>query len=166
MSEKVIYGQAWIFEDKLVQDITRFSEDGTCTTGLETIIDNIWDDLLSDGGQWKSNGKGYFYWEVDQTSMENDDVTVKVMIPCPQPKFGLFEEPLDPEEGSEYAQMWKKRIQTRRENAEKETTIQRKEIYLQGFSFIDENGNTVTYPEMTVNNTPDGDIASLLNILF
>lgn len=165
MSEKTIYGQAWISNGKVVQDVTIFSETG-CKDQLNVLVEDIWEDLTSESGTYKSNDKkNYFYWEYDQTSIDNDDVTVKARLGCPEPKAGLFKEPLDLDNASgDYAKYWMQKMIVSRENANRELCIQRKEIYLHGCSYFDYTGAEHVIPDMYINNEDCGDITNLLNL--
>ena len=58
MSELIVKGQAWIVDNKLVQDQITFSDSDTTkngTTETVTLIENIWDDLFSGSGKYKWN---------------------------------------------------------------------------------------------------------------
>jgi hypothetical protein len=87
MSELVIKGQAWILDDKFVQDQIVFSDSNTSNNGassVSVILENIWDDLFSGAGTYKWNNNGYFYWEyemTDTTSETGDLVTIKFECP-------------------------------------------------------------------------------------
>ena len=99
MSEsKTIKGQVWIQhisdyprKDSLVQEQLLVIPKQDITTNTVTLIENIWDDLKSDG-TYKWNGKKYFYWEYKMTDTENEDVEVTVKFECPRPYNDFFSE--------------------------------------------------------------------------
>ena len=184
---KTIKGQAWISGDSLVQDIITMTANGlsvTSTESTETLISNIWDDLTdqnpSDQYHYKTNGKGYFYWETMMTSMEDDDIEVKVNIECPKPKPTLFPEPYNPEDYTDekkYSKYWVTKLKTAQENYENEYAIQRKEVIFNGCSYLKtdqlpEGASADNYPEgweiklpdYTFNNSDLGDITNLLSM--
>ena len=56
-----IKGQAWIYKDtSLVQDEIRIYDNSITSNVIVTLIDNIWNDLLSSAGQWKKSGEKFF----------------------------------------------------------------------------------------------------------
>lgn len=166
MADKIIKGQAWISGDSLVQDQILLTSDGKSSENTVTLIANIWDDLTkASGNEYKTNGKGYFFWEVEMTSMEDDDTIVTINIECPKPKPGLFQEPYDPESvDSSYAKYWVAKMKTAQENYENEYAIQRKEVVFKGTTYQDQEGQDVTLPDYTFNNTDIGDITNLLSL--
>lgn len=162
---KLIKGQVWISGDSLLQDQILILPNGTSSTNTVPLINNIWEDLLSEGGQYKTNKKGYFYWEAKMTDVENNDVEVTVMIECPRPKDGLFEEPYDPEKGKgEWAKYWLTKYKTTAENALEKMTIQKKEIVFPGTEYINQYGELVKVEEKRVTNDNLGDISNLLSM--
>ena len=170
MSEsKTIKGHAWIEGDSLVQEQTLIvpgSLTGS-TTGNVVLIADIWDDLMSSSGTYKFNSKkDYFFWEVEQTSIDDDSTTVIVRYDCPRPKEGLFEEPYDPESVSgEWAKYWVTKFKTASENYEYKAAIQKKEIVFPGTSYYDfSQDQMVTTEETRVKNTDLGDIENLLSL--
>lgn len=165
MDERIIYGQAWIHGDKLLQDQIKFTVDGTCTESVVTLVENIWDDLSSAGTYKSNDAKNYFYWEYTRTKMDDDSSTVTVRIECPRPKPGLFEKPYDPESVSgDYAKHWVSRMKSASENGEKAYTIQKKEVLLRGTTYMTQNGELKTIEDITVENDDLGDITNLLNL--
>ena len=86
---KTIYGQAWVQGDSLVQEQLLVSSDPKIpvTENVISLIDNIWDNLTTDKESstygYKTNGKKYFYWEVEVTSLEDETVKVKIEAPVP-----------------------------------------------------------------------------------
>lgn len=165
MADKIIKGQAWIYENSLVQDQTLITTNGTSENTV-VLIENIWDDLTkASGNQYKTNNKGYFYWEVDMTSMEDDDVEVKVNVECPKPKPGLFQEPYDPDSvDSSYAKYWVGKMKTAQENYDNEYAIQRKEVVFTGSTYLDQTGEAVVLDDYTFINSDLGDISNLLSL--
>ena len=166
MESKTIKGQAWIQGNSLVQDQILITTGGQTSENVIVLIENIWDDLKSDSGTYKTNDKGYFYWEYEMTDSEDDDVTVTVKIECPKPKEGLFTEPYDPDSyNGKYAKYWVEKFKTAAENYEYKAAIQKKEIVFPGTEYVNPNdGSLVTVKEMKVKNTDIGDITNLLNL--
>lgn len=185
-NSKTILGQAWVFKDSLLQDQIEVTTNGMFEKTV-TLIENIWDDLTdespSDNYHYKTNGKGYFYWEVKMTSLEDDDIEVSVFIECPRPKPGLFPEPYDPSDYDEnskpYSNYWVTKLQIAQKNYENEYAIQRKEVTFKGFgegeyqdqtgsTEFTEDGETKDYSEIygdyTFTNSDIGDITNLLSL--
>lgn len=161
---KTILGQAWISGDSLVQDQILVTTNGMSENTV-VILQDIWSDLTSNNGTYKTNDKGYFYWEVNMTSMEDDDITVKVNIECPKPKPGLFQEPYDPESvDGKYAKYWVGKMKIAQENYNNEYAIQRKEVTLKGLNYLDQGGENITMPDVTFTNSDIGDITNLLSL--
>jgi hypothetical protein len=93
-----IKGQVWIYNNtSLVQDQVLMME-GANSASVITLIENIWEDLLSPVGQWKraNNNPKYFYWEFNQTDVIDAEPVdgkypeVKVKIECPRPAPGFI----------------------------------------------------------------------------
>lgn len=174
---KTILGQAWIFHnngtDSLVQDQILVTTKGMSENTV-VLIPNIWNDLTDEEPSaqyhYKTNKKGYFYWEVEMTSMEDDDIKVKVNIECPKPKPGLFQEPYDPDSynNDTYSKYWVAKMKTAKENYENEYAIQRKEVVFKGFdtdTYQDQTGEYLNdYNDYTFNNSDLGDITNLLSL--
>ena len=164
---KVIKGQAWIDNNSLVQEQIMVIPGRSAITNVVALIEDIWEDLTSASGTYKSGSKpGYFYWEYEMTDTENDEVTKTIYYECPRPKVDLFTEPYDPEtvEG-DYAKYWVERMRVASENYEKAYAIQRKEILLKGTSYFDmETEDVKTIDDIVETNTNLGDITSLLNL--
>ena len=162
---KIIKGQAWIDKDALVQEQIMIIPGRPATTNVVALIPDIWEDLTSSGGTYKSNGGKYFYWEYEMTDSENDDAVVTVRYECPRPKPNLFPEPYDPESvDGDYAKYWVERMKTASENYEKAYAIQRKEIILKGTEYLDSEGSIVKIEDKVESNTNLGDIMSLLGL--
>ena len=163
---KLIKGQAWINGNSLVQDQILITADGKSCENTVVLIEDIWDDLTkASGNEYQTNNKGYFFWEVEMTSLESDDDTVKVNIECPRPKPGLFQEPYDPESvDSSYAKYWVNKMKIAQENYENEYAIQRKEVVFDGTTYLDQEGNTEEIPDYVFNNSDLGDITNLLSL--
>lgn len=163
---KTIKGQAWIYGNSLVQDQIMVIPGVDSVSNVVCLIEDIWEDLTSATGTYKTNGKGYFYWEYKQTFLENPDLEVTVFYECPMPKEGLFEEPYDPESAaSEYSKYWLGKFKTAAENYEEKYAIQKKVIVFPGTEYME--GNTGTYhkvEETVVKNNDLGDIENLLNL--
>lgn len=176
-NEKIILGQAWIFENKLMQDQTVIYPGGKYTENTVVLIDDIWDNLFNHGGseddgtQYKTNGKGYFYWPIKCTPLYSDDETVEVFIECPKPRedeqierLGEVEIQEGEDTTQEWAKYWKKRLDTTMENVRKNLTIQRKEIILPGTKWIDPEGNVQETEEKVIQT--DHELGSIANLLM
>jgi len=158
---KLIKGQAWVSNGKLMQDQIAIFPGGKSTSNVVVLIDDIWADLLSTG-TYKTNGKGYFYWEVEQTSIDDDNVNVTVYIECPKPREEDFAN-LSTASG-EWAEYWLNRYNTAMENAEKYLTIQKKELVFPGSRYLNQYGETVTIEDSKETNNELGSIANLLSM--
>ena len=168
MSEtKMIKGQAWISGKSLVQDQVMVVPGVDSFSNTICLIEDIWEDLTSASGQYKTNGHGYFYWEYKQTSMENPDVEVTIFFECPKPKEGLFKPPYDPDEvEGDYAKYWVARYKTADENYNYNYAIQKKEIVFPETEYYSwKTGEFETIEETKVENNDLGPIDNLLNVL-
>ena len=177
MSEdnNVIKGQAWISNDKLLQDQI-IEINGVLTENTVVLIPDIWDNLFNNGDSnysVKSNKKGYFYWEVEVTPIDNDNIgqlNEKMFIECPKPREDQFDRlnEVQVEEGEDvsenWAKYWKKRFDITMENAENKMTIQRKEVVFGGSNYIDPEGNLKTIEEQHVQ--VDHELGSIANLLM
>lgn len=175
---KTILGDAYITKsdskgtESLVQAqtlITQINGKIVMTDNIVTLIDDIWNnDLLTDSGTYKTNGKGYFYWEVDKTDIENDDITVKEKINCPAPLEKYYDQLVDGKFSGDYATYWKTKIETARSNYEKEAAILKKEVILNpgpDYNLVD--GTHVTQEKKTVvRDNPLNELGNLLSELF
>ena len=170
---KLIKGQAWISGSSLVQDQILITTVGTSENTV-VLISNIWEDLttLSDSHEYKTNNRGYFFWEVEMTSMEDDDTVVKVNIECPKPDVNIdpFRNP-EPDNqwtaeeiSGNYAKYWVTKLAKIMEDAENEYAIQRKEVIFKGCEYLDQEGNTITKQDYVFKNSDIGDITNLLSL--
>ena len=133
---KTLLGQIWIQDDKLLQEQTLITTSGI-SDNVVVLIDDIWNDLLSNSGTYKSKGS-YFYWEEKVTSIEDDDIEVDTKIECPKPRYEDIEKlknNYDPETGSisgeysgDYALYWAKKAYETELTYENEMAVQRKEV--------------------------------------
>lgn len=160
---KTIYGQAWVFDNKVLQDQITIFPNGTSEEKVVTIIPDIWDDLFSSEGEYKTNGKGYFYWEVQMTDIGDDDITVPFLVECPKPRDVDYDRLLDNPSG-EWAEYWAGKYNTALKNAEDKLTIQKKEIVFPGSTYLDQNGVAQTIDEIRETNYELGSIANLLSM--
>lgn len=164
---KTVYGQAYIYNDSLIQETITFTEgQSDCINGINVIVENIWTDLMSASGQYRFNGaKNYFFWPYTMTSVEDDDVTVTVNYNCPQPKEGLLTPDMaDNSVSGEWAKYWLAKIKEANTNAENALAIQRKEITFPGSSYIGQDGEVTTIDDYVFRNNDLGDITNLLNL--
>lgn len=161
---KIVKGQAWISNDALIQEQITFTPGKQPTTTVVKLIDNIWDDLTSDKGTYKSNDKKtYFYWEVEQSDISGDG-EIKVMIECPKPKEGLFNPPYDETPKGDWAKYWLEKFKTTYNNFQQRSTIQPKEVVFPGTEYINQQGETVKVEERRVPRDNFGDITNLLSM--
>lgn len=170
--DKIIYGDYYIIRnqdgsDSLVQYQTLVSK---LTTGKIIISDNtvvlikdIWKDLLSDNGTYKTNGKGYFYYEIKKTSIDNDDITIQEKFECPKPDEMYQDRIADGEFSGSYADYWKDKINKARENYQKESVILKNEILLKGTEYEVPNKH-IKVDNITVKRSDTG-ISELGNLL-
>lgn len=164
MSSKTIKGQAWIQGDSLVQEQILIAPGLASSTNVISLIPDIWADLTSGAGKYKTNGKGYFWWEIKVTDM-NEDSEVTIKYECPRPKEGLYLEPYDLSKADgEYSKYWIGRLKAAVANYEASSAIQKKEIVFPGTSYINQNGNLVELTETKENNSDIGDITNLLGM--
>lgn len=163
---KIIKGQAWISGDSLVQDQIMVIPGVDSVSNVVCLIKNIWEDLVSSSGQYKTNDKGYFYWEYKQTFIDNPDLEITVNFECPSPKPGLFSEPYDPDAvQGDYAKYWVNKFKIAAENYEERIAIQRKQITFPGTEYIEANSGQIREIEqVTVDNTDLGTIENLLTL--
>ena len=177
-STKTIYGDVYITKvdsketESLVQVqtlVTQINGKIIMTDNIVTIIEDIWEgDLLSDSGTYKTNGKGYFYWEVDKTDIENDDITIKEKVSCPNPLEKYYDRIVKGEFSGSYADYWKTKIETARTNYENEAAILKKEVILTAgpeYNLVDDTHVT---PEnkTIVRDNPLNELGNLLSELF
>lgn len=168
---KTIYGQAWISGNSLVQEqLLIIPGSSVVSENTVVLIEDIWKNLTEEPGSsnygYKTNGKKYFYWEVQMTDMEDDTVIKKVKIECPAPKEGLFEEPYDLDKVSgDYAKYWVNKYKIAQENNEASFAIQRKSITFPGTTYVDyRTGELKKREEIKVENNDLGDISNLLGL--
>ena len=171
----VIKGQAWISttinddgteKSSLVQDQVMDVPGVDCFSNVVCLIDDIWEDLTSAAGLYKSNGDGYFYWEYQQNAMDDPEVEITIKYECPQPKEGLFEPPFDPDavEG-EYSKYWVAKMKKATENYEYKMAVQKKEIVFPKHEYLEwSTGQIKTVDETKVVNNDLADIENLLNL--
>lgn len=164
---KTLYGNVWVNAGKsLVQDVIVVLPGGQMLDNTVILIDDIWEDLLSSGGKWKTNGKGYFYWVISHTDIGNDDLTIEVSYQCPEPN--LIANPLLHDKiikgNGDWATYWKERIEKVEKNYEEKYAIQRKSITLQGTEWIDQTGNVQKIEASTHQLNSFGDIENLLGM--
>ena len=170
---KIIKGQAWIEGNCLVQEQILLVI-GSKNTSYNTVvlIDDIWADLKSDSGTYKTNSKkDYFYWEVEMTDTENEDNYITVNFECPKPKDDLLRNPANAwklidksEVKGDYATYWWNKLKLAEENYENSAAIQRKEVTFAGTQYVNQVGDTVTLDDIVFKNDDLSDISNLLNL--
>lgn len=164
---KTIYGQAFISGNSLLQDVILLT-DSTQSENTIEIIKDIWEDLKSTSGKSKTNKKGYWYWEIDATDMEDTDVTVKVKFECPKPDPSVFDNDLEDKTGdSDWTKFWKEKMRQTRDSLYNSTNgLQQKEVTLPGTKYINQNGDIVEVDKIKITRNDLGDIQNLLFNLF
>lgn len=162
---KVIKGQAWISGSSLIQEQITIAPGKQPTTETVTLVEDIWKDLTGDGGTYKSNPKKtYFYWEVEQSSLD-DGSPVKTMIECPSPKDGLFVPPFTQTVTGDWSKYWIGKFKTSYDNFQSRSTIQPKEVVFPGTEYVNPQGDIVKVQERRDSCTTDlGDITNLLGM--
>lgn len=145
-----IKGQPWIYDNsQVLQDQTLITPNATADNTV-VLIDDIWDDLLSNNGLWKQGNKpGYFYWEFKQTDsdtsllIDGNYTEVDIRLDCPKPKPGLLDKffpagtsPKDWGDDdtinsvfeSDWARHWAKEFRDADANYSKTGCLQKKEV--------------------------------------
>lgn len=167
-----IYGQAFITDDALVQDMIFLIDLGggkvQKSENTVEIVSDIWEDLKSTTGEAKTDGKGFWYWEVTQTNMQETDKTVTVKYPCPKPTPSTFDNDLEIKTGdSDWTKYWKEKMTTALNSPYNSTNaLQQKEVTLKGTKYIDQNGDLVVIDDVQYTRTDLGDIQNLLVNLY
>lgn len=162
---KVIKGQAWICDGKLLQEQVLVTTSGS-TSNVVSLIDDIWEDLTKEGTYKYNSKKTFFYWEYTQTDLEGDEERT-VMIECPRPKDGLFKEPYDPSKVvGEYAKTWVTKYKTAQDNYDNSSAVQPTKVILAGTEYVDpENGKLKKVEGSVVERESFDDFTNLLSIL-
>lgn len=160
---KTIKGQPYLLGKTLYQEQILLSPGIASTSQTIALINDIWEDLITGPGTFKTNGRGYFYWEVQMTDMENDEAEVTIKFECPRPipiEYSKLEE-----SDTEYGKYWAEKLKTAVDNYEYEAAIQQKEIVFPGTQYVDSNtGELINVEETRVANTDVGDITNLLSL--
>ena len=181
MAQKVIKNTPYIHiseEGKysLVQEQVVFVEEKKKVKEFnETVIliADIWEDLKNKSGEWKWNGKKYFYWECDTTSLEGETVKVKIEAPTPVAEvFADSEGKIDLEildEDSDWAKYWKKAFSVAEENYQSNAKITEEKIDGMKTALVDYTPGNESFPEFDPNESKTDDhdlISSLQTMLF
>ncbi len=118
------YGQPWISDNKLLQEVVIFKPGTDAETTVEVLINNIWDNLLdavvgkieppvgteqtagssdpSVSGYYQSiSNPKFFFWKVRQTPVDESGSDFYMAFPCPEPDDKVFANP-DPTKPTEY----------------------------------------------------------------
>lgn len=184
MAEKVIKNTPYFHIDdenkktSLVQENITFVESGKKVKEFQetkVLIEDIWTDLKKSSGEWKSNGKKYFYWEYEVTSLE--DETIKVQIEAPVPCREVFAD----EDGnvsfeisdsdSAWSKYWKTEMKKAESNYQDESKITEDRAKVMKTNLVDYTPGNESFPEINTDGvmpkTDDRDlISNLQNILF
>lgn len=151
IQSRTVKGQPWILGDSLVQDqillVTTDNRTVREATGVYTVVQNIWEDLLSTTGTWKKVKKSFF-WEVEVSDTSDDrgtDAIVKQLFECPKPEPELFGYDFEPKSSdSEWTLYWKGKFKTAESSVYNGTNaVYRKEVILPGTKYI-KFGNALT----------------------
>ena len=118
------YGQPWISDNQLLQEVVTFKPGADAETTVEVLIDNIWENLLDNvvgkveppvgteqvagpsdptvSGYYQSvSNPKFFFWKVKQTPIDEASSDFYLAFPCPEPDDKVFANP-DPEKPTEY----------------------------------------------------------------
>ena len=177
MAEKIIKNTPFLqFNEEtgkysLIQEQITFVESRKKVREFEetkVLVEDIWEDLKNSNGSWKWNGKKYFYWECEVTSLE--DETMKIQIEAPQPTVEVFTN----EEGkvdlelldgdSDWTKYWKKIFDTAETNFEEISKISEDKIEGVKSNLVDYTPGNENFPEFDPN-TPKTDDRDLINNL-
>lgn len=181
MAQKVVKNSPYIHiseEGKysLVQEQIVFVEEKKKVKEFnETVvlIGDIWEDLKNKSGNWAWNGKKYFYWEFETTSLDGE--TVKVKIEAPTPTADVFvnsEGKIDLEileEDSDWVKYWKKLFSTTEENYQEKAKITEDKIDGMKTNLVDYTPGNESFPEFDPNGSKTDDhdlISNLQTMLF
>lgn len=180
MAQKVVKSSPYIHiseEGKysLVQEQVIFVEEKKKVKEFNetaVLIEDIWKDLKDKAGQWKWNGKKYFYWECETTSLEGE--TIKEMIEAPVPTAEIFtdeEGKIDLEildEDSDWTKYWKKILSTVEVNSESNLKITEEKIDGVKTNLVDYTPGNESFPGFDPNEpkTDDRDLISNLQTLL
>lgn len=158
---KTIYGQPWMVGDDLVQEqiVMTLGTPVTSSTSNVKIIEDIWNDLLT-GSDIKTNGRGFFYWEIKITALDGEDVIIK--FECPRPKDGIWD---DLASGTtDWAKYWDAKYN---EVKNRKYKIQRDEWTLPGTKRMNfTTGEQEITDDITYQDPNLGDLQNLLNFLY
>lgn len=170
---KTIYGQAYITGKSLVQDViflvvTNGGKNVVQSENTVIIIEDIWSDLLDKNGTSKKGRKGYWYWEVEMTDIDEPDHNVKMKIGCPKPGPEVFDYNYEPSENdSEWAAYWKEKMLEAINSPYNSTNaITPAEVTLPGTKYVDQNGDLITLNEVKVSRDGLSDVQNLMASLF
>lgn len=158
---KTIKGSVWVSGNQLVQNQTLVTPNGMGENTV-VLINDIWEDLLSSESTAKRE-RNYWYWEVQQTNLEDEEVTVR--FECPKPKDGLLDQyGLDPNNAvSDWAKYWVGKYKEVSDRYADSCTIQPKSVVFQSADLVDyDDGHMYTVDELTVPRNNLGDIKSLI----
>lgn len=189
--EKVIRGQAWIFDNKqLVQDCIKMDTlTGETYNYTDILVKDIWENLFASGCTSSATSNNYqykykeskdkegnvrpvfFYWEYEMSDSESDaETNATVMIECPRPcsKYTNdapdFKELEKHAETSQYAKFWLDKLKAFSDNYEKSAAIQKKEIVFSKTQYRDfSTGEITEVNEVRKDNSDLGDITNLLS---
>lgn len=172
MTTKTIKGQPYLDGNSLTQEyILFYSYDSGKTSevsqGQVVIIEDIWEDLKSLTGTSKTNGRGYFYWEVEITDHETDsDITI--YFNCPIPTIETFSDNLviNNSTDSDWTKYWKAKIATSQTNYAYKSSISPREIVFPGTNYISPSGDIVDVPEIRIKDDNLGDLSNLLGAIY
>ncbi len=178
MAEKIIKNMPYLQHDsetgnwKLLQEQVTFVEEKKKVREFEetvVLIENVWEDLKNTNGEWKWNGKKYFYWECDVNSLEDEVVKTQIEAPAPTKEVFMDEEgKLDLEilDGdSDWAKYWKKSISGMLDNSEVMSKISEEKIEGQpNTTLVDYTPGCECFSEFDPN-TPKTDDRDLINNL-
>ena len=167
---RTIYGQAYIVENSLVQDMIFLVLSGKNVSRSENtviVVEDIWEDLKSKTGTSKRD-KNYWYWEVNMTDIEDPDHTVKVRVGCPKPGPEIFDYNYETSsDDSEWSIYWKGKMTEILDSPyNSKNAMSPEEVVLPGTKYVNQNGELVTLNEVKVSKNGLSDVQNLMISLF
>lgn len=158
---KTIKGQAWICDDKVFQTLTVYEDNGNVSEKQNVLVENIWDDLMSEGTYKSSSNGKVFFWEYQMTDPEEDTLTITTIIECPKPKYGL-----DLTNGvGKWCTYWRERIETYAENYEKRSTISPTSVEFGEYDYLNPATGEIEHKPARSVRRDDG-LGDLSNLLY
>lgn len=175
---KIVKGQAFVSGKSLVQDqiFMVVLPNGRANSSVNhlILINDIFEELQKDNTEYvPTQLKGdTWYWDIEVTDIETEkQVKQRVIIPRPTMQDFWDEEKgnydLDPENGTEWAKYWKGKIKAYVDSPYNNVNaLSPVEVTFPGTKYLDQNGNLIEKPEVTIRRDDFGDLDNLLMTLF